>query len=229
MEKREVCGLTYYLEYKGVKNINMRVLDDGTISVSAPYGTSRAKIDEIISSRLSWFTRVINRKSHKSEVNNTKGYVVIWGQVYDLVINEGSKRFYLEDGRAYVYCPKVDNESVKRFLDRQLARILSDKVNELREKDDRIILDYHLSLPSEIRYREMTSRWGSCQTRSKVITLNSRLVHYPVECLDYVLLHEYMHLIVPNHSTRFHQLMDYYMPNNKEIRHLLNNYQINYN
>ena len=67
---------------------------------------------------------------------------------------------------------------------------------------------------------------GSCQFQKSKIVLNKALVYYPLECLHYVVLHEYLHLIVPNHSKRFHELMAYHMPDYKKIKYLLNNYPL---
>ena len=72
-----------------------------------------------------------------------------------------------------------------------------------------------------MKIRNMTSKWGSCMPHTGEITMNLSLIHYPLECIDYVLLHEYVHLIVPNHSKRFYQLIEYHMPNYKKYKSML--------
>lgn len=61
-------------------------------------------------------------------------------------------------------------------------------------------------------YREMSSRWGSCNSRTGRICLNTRLLEFPEECLEYVIVHELCHLIEANHGPRFKALMDEYLP-----------------
>ncbi|MDO4289781.1 MAG: SprT family zinc-dependent metalloprotease [Eggerthellaceae bacterium] len=61
-------------------------------------------------------------------------------------------------------------------------------------------------------YRNMTSRWGSCQPATGRICINVRLALYPPECLEYVVVHELCHLLERGHGPKFHALMDAFMP-----------------
>ncbi len=70
--------------------------------------------------------------------------------------------------------------------------------------------------------RWMTSRWGTCNTRSGHILLNTQLAKHPLESLDYVVLHEICHLRVPNHGPAFHALLDRHMPDWRARRRALN-------
>ncbi len=70
----------------------------------------------------------------------------------------------------------------------------------------------------KLAYRNMTSRWGSCQPSTGRICINVRLALYPPECLEYVVVHELCHLLERGHGPRFHALMDTFMPDWKERR-----------
>ena len=70
----------------------------------------------------------------------------------------------------------------------------------------------------KVAYRNMTSRWGSCQPSTGRICINVRLALYPPECLEYVVVHELCHLLERGHGPRFHQLMDTFMPDWKQRR-----------
>lgn len=70
----------------------------------------------------------------------------------------------------------------------------------------------------KIAYRNMTSRWGSCQPATGRICINVRLALYPPECLEYVVVHELCHLLERGHGPRFHALMDHFMPDWKSRR-----------
>lgn len=70
----------------------------------------------------------------------------------------------------------------------------------------------------KLAYRNMTSRWGSCQPATGRICINVRLALYPPECLEYVVVHELCHLLERGHGPRFHQLMDAFMPDWKQRR-----------
>lgn len=70
----------------------------------------------------------------------------------------------------------------------------------------------------KLAYRNMMSRWGSCQPSTGRICINVRLALYPPECLEYVVVHELCHLLERGHGPRFHQLMDAFMPDWKQRR-----------
>lgn len=64
----------------------------------------------------------------------------------------------------------------------------------------------------ELKVRYMTARWGSCQPRKHIITLNSQLIEKPRHCMEYVVLHEFTHFIHPNHSKDFYAVVESLMP-----------------
>ena len=73
----------------------------------------------------------------------------------------------------------------------------------------------------QLRVRWMKSRWGVCHVGKNRITLNKRLMDQPLEALEYVVLHEYVHFLHPNHQSGFHQMMASLMPDYKARRKLL--------
>ena len=75
--------------------------------------------------------------------------------------------------------------------------------------------------PSKVVYRKMTSRWGSCQPETGRICINVVLAICPIDCLEYVVVHELCHLRVPGHGPRFRALMDSVMPDWEKRRQKL--------
>ena len=74
----------------------------------------------------------------------------------------------------------------------------------------------------------MTTRWGTCNTNTRKIWLNLQLAKKPIECLEYVILHELAHLKVRNHSKDFVVIMDQYMPYGRDIQSKLNGMKLDY-
>lgn len=70
----------------------------------------------------------------------------------------------------------------------------------------------------KLAYRNMRSRWGSCQPSTGRICINVRLALYPPECLEYVVVHELCHMLVRGHGPKFHALLDRFMPDWRERR-----------
>ena len=70
----------------------------------------------------------------------------------------------------------------------------------------------------KLRQRVMRSRWGSCMPAKAIITMNTYLAIMPAEIIDHVMLHELCHLVHPNHSRHFYNVMTMIMPDWKERR-----------
>lgn len=66
--------------------------------------------------------------------------------------------------------------------------------------------------PGKLAYRNMVSRWGSCNVKTGRICINVQLAAQPPECLEYVVVHELCHLREANHGPRFKALMDVFLP-----------------
>lgn len=73
-----------------------------------------------------------------------------------------------------------------------------------------------------VTVRRMKTKWGSCNPTAKTILLNTDLAKKPRECLEYIVVHELMHLVEPTHNERFIKLMDQHMPKWQSHRQLLN-------
>lgn len=73
----------------------------------------------------------------------------------------------------------------------------------------------------KLAFRNMKSRWGSCQPATGRICINIRLAAYPPKALEYVVVHELVHMLEPSHNKRFHDLMTQYLPDWKQRKKLL--------
>ncbi|MFA6036925.1 MAG: M48 family metallopeptidase [Legionellales bacterium] len=79
---------------------------------------------------------------------------------------------------------------------------------------------------NEWRIKKMKTRWGTCNIQDKRIWLNLTLIKKPVECLEYIIVHELVHLLERDHNKRFHAFMDQFLPNWRECKKLL---EVDYN
>ena len=88
--------------------------------------------------------------------------------------------------------------------------------------DDYYYDKFNESIPYfTLRFRNMKTRWGVCNRKSKTITLNTNLINYDLSCLDYVIVHEISHLVEFNHSSNFWKVVEKYYPDYKIIRKIL--------
>lgn len=97
---------------------------------------------------------------------------------------------------------------IRHFYKREAVQLLSQRVRYWSEQ-----MNLH---PSQIKFREQKTRWGSCSSR-KIINLNWRLIVFAEEVIDYVIVHELSHLQYMNHSDLFWRLVEKYVANYKDI------------
>ncbi len=123
-------------------------------------------------------------------------------------------------------------KSQQRLINEQAHKIIIDKsrTNEAQALFEEISMQIFPlfssvlnEIPPIIKVRDMKTRWGVCHIKKRYISLNLQLLSKPMPCIKYVILHEYVHFLVPNHSQKFWQTLEVYMPNYKEIRKLLKN------
>lgn len=74
-----------------------------------------------------------------------------------------------------------------------------------------------------VKFRRMVSQWGNCRSREGVLTFNTNLMYAPLECIEYVVLHEFTHFIEPNHSASFYAELEKVCPDWKSRKKLLKN------
>ena len=161
-------------------------------------------IKKLLDDNYSYLSKNIKRQSIKQKKNELFYYL---GEVYDIIIYD-TKKIEIIDNRIYV----KDEATLNRWLKKEIKRIYSERLvflyNEFEE---------NIPYPN-LKIRKMTTRWGVCNKKTKTITLNSELIKYSIDKLDYVIIHELSHFIHFNHSKEFWLLVSKYCPRYKEIR-----------
>ena len=221
-----VAGIEAILVRKKVKNVRVTILPpDGSVRVTAPKLYPEALIRAFLTDKADWI-RTHSERIRQSHADEPKEYasgepVRLFGRTLPLLVLENQKK-----------------NGVMLDADRIILSLRGTTTKEKREAvlnawlKERLLaeIEYYLPLwseltglvPSEWTVRSMTSRWGSCNTRTKKITLNLQLVRYPAICLEYVILHELAHLRVHGHGPDFKAILDAFMPDWKARKKLLN-------
>jgi len=118
------------------------------------------------------------------------------------------------DGVIQVRAPATMSETelaahVSELVTRLERRYRSESID--LERRARTLADrFDLPRPEAIVWADQRSRWGSCTTTTRTIRISNRLAAYPPWVLDYVIVHELAHLVVPGHDARFHAIVDRY-------------------
>ena len=170
---------------------------------------SKQYIEKLLLDRESW----IRKQLKKLEQKQTKRLILedeilLFGTIFSVDIDEA------EILRAYLEKLKINSdENILKAYDKFYKDYALIYLRPRLEYFAEIMgLKY-----TELKFRKMKSRWGSCSSKGK-ITLNTQLIKVKKELIDYVLVHELAHLVHMNHSTRFHSLVEQYLPDSKNIK-----------
>lgn len=212
--------ITYTLVIKQVKNINMRISPKGEIVVSANPFVPLDKIDEFVSSKVSWIVehqKKVVEKAQRCLLSDKE--IMLFGK--QLKIKKSAGRYnYVSYDDKYLYVQLKQDADVEKVIKQFLNKLCKDVFMDVATLTCNSLKDYQIPFP-EVKIRTMKSRWGSCTPARNTITLNKKLIHYPLEFIEYVVLHEFVHFIQPNHSKAFYNIIENYMPDYKQRMQLI--------
>lgn len=228
----EISGIKIEVQKKNIKNLHLVVAPpEGKVRVSAPMHLSDESIAMFVRTKLGWIKKQ-QEKFKKQPRQTEREYVsgetlYVWGQQYFLRVDYSYKgnSLVLEGNEAILTVRKESTASQREaFVNEWYRALLKEKIETYLPKWEKIT-GLHCD---SWQTKYMTTRWGTCNTNTGKIWLNLQLAKKPIECLEYVILHELTHLKVRNHSKEFVALMDQYMPYWREIKKLLNDLKLDY-
>ena len=226
-----IGSLALTLHRKAIKNLHISVLPpDGRIRVSAPENMTETAIRMAVIKRIPWIKKQKQsfieqpRQSARQMVNGESHYV--WGQRYRLEVVEqyGRHSINLKGLHKLVLTvsPNTTSENRKKVLDAFYRAELKQRITDLLEK---WLPRLGVTL-CDWRVQQMKTKWGSCHVQNKRILLNLELAKKPPECLEYIVVHELVHLLERKHSERFKALLDTFYPSWREVKARLNQFSI---
>lgn len=191
-------GITLCIQKKSVKHLNFR-LTQSTLKVSVPSDIDEQVLVDGIYAKIPWAIR-----SYHALMIEKLHYDTLWGEYLDVA--EWLTIHHKE-------LPTHTFERLKQLSKQALITWIYQ--DEIRRRMPSLLAKWQPKVgkqASAIRLRKMSSRWGSCNTISAKITLNTHLASYPLGCLEYVLVHELCHLHHANHSADFWRSVENAMP-----------------
>ena len=199
IERLATANIELHISKKRVKNINFR-LKPNLLTVSVPKSINATQMAQFIDKRVPWalayHQQVLDNYNRKlqpqSELPRVAEPLLLWGNQQDFTLNH--------------------NEQTD-FYRQQLFKVMP----ELFDKWQPIVG----AEAKETRIKKMHTRWGSCNTRAGRIWLSVYLPAYPIECTEYVIVHELCHLHRANHSRAFWQTVESAMPDYKRWHDIL--------
>ena len=214
--------------YRKRKTISIRIIPKDNIEIISPKALSISYLKNVLIEKSSWIIKTLdkfeNLEEDFKEKQYTNGEVFYYlGEKYILTIVEDKNT---QNNKNYVYIRISEdkliintNNNEKDFIKEELKKwykIQSEKtvINRLEVLKKESAIMNNLS-PSLIKIKEQKKRWGSC-TSNKIIYINSRISMAPIDVIDYILVHEFCHLVHMNHSKDFYNLVGEILPKFRE-------------
>lgn len=215
-----------------LKNIYLRIVPpDGNIKVSAPIMCRDEEIRNFVLKKMPQISMIQNdfknqpRQTKREYVSGEAHY--LWGKSYMLEVKYGNKKSEVikNPGRIVLKVPDGTDEKKRESIltewyRTELKRNL-EIVSKKCEQNTGIKAD-------EYRVKNMKTKWGTCNIESRRIWINLQLVKKPLECLEYVVTHELVHLVERNHTNRFRELVDGFYPGWRQAKKKLSELPLDY-
>ena len=224
--------LSVEVTFKDIKNVHLSVHPPaGRVSVAAPERMSIDTIRLFAILKLDWIKRQ-QKKLAAQLREGTLGYLnqeshYLWGKRYLLRVSEHDRPPSVEVQHSQLHLivrPETSTAKKQEIVSRWYRSTLKTEAAQLVSSwAPRIGVSV-----DTIFVRKMKTKWGSCNPTSGSIRLNSDLAKKPKDCVEYVVVHELIHLIEPTHNARFHRLMNRFMPNWQTLRDQLNELPVAY-
>ncbi len=205
----------YVVDYRNIKKVYIG-FKDNKITVKVPKKTSEKEILKILSTNEELVDKVINNMNKKIRFTYENGSTIpFYGRDYKIIYSNES--FIRGE---FMYLDQINpKESFNKLAKKYGQKFYRDRINYYIETFN---LPYTVN---QIVIREMKTRFGVCNIRDHKITFQLGLAVCPIECIDYIVVHELTHLKVANHSKDFYDEIIKIMPDYKyRIKKLKENY-----
>lgn len=221
--------IEFELIRKNVKNINLTIRPDFSITVSAMPNIPLEVIYQYLTNRSNWILQRIGRFTN-TKTENLIEHDFVTGESFkflgkqyrlDVDLTTSTERVLLSEGFIKLFVRNKNKKTTKaRLLDewyREQAKIAFLESLERMYK----IIDNQVSSIPLLDFKVMKKRWGSCLRANNTILLNLELIKAPMYCIDYVVLHELIHFVHKNHDSKFYELLTVLMPDWKLRKEIL--------
>ncbi len=216
-----VCeDIAVHVTPKRMRRLRLRVLSpDGRVEMSVPFGTPRAHAEKMVTDHLAWIRKhrlLIKAKPENKGLPGDDGARLrLFGEEVTLVFGYGKRGAHRVGNTLYIGV-NTNADTAARVA--RVEKYLHDTLKERIAAEMPALAARVGKEPSSWYIRKMKTRWGTCNTRTGRICLNLNLVHYPAECLSYVIIHELCHLHVAGHNDAFWRLVKAHCPTYEAAR-----------
>lgn len=222
-----INGLSVEIVRKDIKNLHLGVYPPyGRVRVATPLPVSDHAVRLAVIGKLGWIKRHQARfenqprQSFREMVNGETHYFLGRRLRLRVIESKGASRVILKSPAKLELRVQANTTSEKReqLLSQWYRQQLQTRIVPLAKKWE-AIMGVHAA---KWRIRKMKTKWGSCNIAARRIWLNLELAKKPIQCLEYIIVHELSHLIERHHNDRFVAIMNKHLPQWRRYREELN-------
>lgn len=228
-----IGGIKVAITKKGnLKNLYIRVNPpEGDVTVSAPLSCPDGEIKLFVLKKLPEINSIRDkmllqeRQSKREYISGESHY--LWGKPYRLDVEANSNSYEIikmPNKILFKVLSGATRESKEKHFNEwyriELKRVLQGMIENVETRTG--------IAANEYKVKNMKTKWGTCNIEKRRIWINLQLAKKPMECLEYVLVHEMVHLLEKNHTHRFNALVEEYYPTWKEAKKSLQQMPLDY-
>lgn len=226
MQQIELGNIKIDVELKNIKNIHLSVYPpNGKVRISAPDRMALDTIRVFAISKLQWIKKQQEafknqeRETPREYLTKESHYFKAKRYLLKVIEHNAKPKVILKHSEIELYIrPNSTIEKRKQILDEWYRAELKKIVPKMIEKWEKKIG----VKSNEFGIKKMKTKWGTCNTKAKRIWLNLEIAKKPFECLEYIIVHELVHLLERKHNEKFVKYMNEFMPKWRFYREELN-------
>lgn len=226
MQQIKLGNITIDVEQKDIKNIHLSVYPpNGSVKIAAPLRMDLDTIRVFAINKLQWIKkqqeafRNQEREAPREYVSKESHFFLGKRYLLRVIEHDAKPLVVVTHSKIELYVrPGTTTEKRKEILEEWYREELKKSVPAIIEKWEKVIGVNVL----EFGIRKMRTKWGTCHVEAKRIWLNLELAKKPLECLEYIIVHELVHLLEPTHNDTFKAHMNHFLPKWRFYRDQLN-------
>lgn len=233
MHQIKVSDIIIDVVRKDIKNLHLAVYPpSGRVRIATPLRVDDEGVRLFAISRLAWIKRQISkfesqeRQTEREYVSGESHYFEGNRYLLNVIYRDASPKVEIRNKKyidLYVR-PNSTAEQRMRVMTKWYRQCLKDKIPVLLEKWQKVI-----GIRADgWEVKQMKTKWGTCRRESRQIWINLELSKKPLHCLEYIIVHELVHLLERHHNDRFVALMDKFMPQWRFYQSELNQFILSY-
>lgn len=209
------------LIYRKRKNITIQIKPNCEVTLISPPNVSKKILEDILLKKGDWILKKLDNYKELEHLYKEKEYIddekfMYLGKEYNLkVIKDEEEDIFIKDDKILVKVKEKDKEYIKNkfkvWYKEESEKLVSERLIQLK-KDSDIMAKL---MPNKLKVKGQKKRWGTCTSKG-YIYINSKISMAKKEAIDYILVHEFSHLVHMNHSKDFYNLVQKIMPNYKK-------------